>query len=154
MENSAVKKWTQENARLNIERYCAYQERCHEEVRNKLLSHGIYGDFLEELISDLIEDNYLNEERFAIQFAGGKFRIKKWGRVKIKQALVMKKVSAYSIKEALSQIKETEYLETIAYWIEKRGGYRKDMHYDEKMELIRFLQSKGFEQEWINAALE
>ncbi|MBK8079859.1 MAG: RecX family transcriptional regulator [Saprospiraceae bacterium] len=154
MENKTPKKWTKENVKLNIETYCVYQERCHEEVRSKLLNHGIYGELLEEIISDLIENNYLNEERFAIQFAGGKFRMKKWGKVKIKQALLIKKVSAYSVREALSRIGDEEYLQSIKYWIEKRGGIRGNEAYEEKMELIRFLQSKGFEMEWINMAME
>ena len=71
MDRELNKKWNRDNAQVNIERYCAYQERCHSEVRNKLLSHGIYGDLLEELIGHLIENNYLNEERFALQYAGG-----------------------------------------------------------------------------------
>lgn len=154
MERNQHKKWTSDNARVNIERYCAYQERCHDEVRSKLLSHGIYGDLLEELISHLIEQNYLNEERFALQYAGGKFRVKKWGRIKIRQALKAKGVSAYSIKEALAAIDEGDYLEAVQYWIEKRGGYHKDISYTETMELIRFVMSKGFEGEIIDKVIK
>jgi regulatory protein len=154
MERIQAKKWTKDNAKVNIERYCAYQERCHDEVRTKLLSHGIYGDFLEELMSQLIEQNYLNEERFALQYAGGKFRVKKWGKVKIRQALKAKGVSAYSIKEALAVIDDAAYEEAVTYWIEKRGGYHKDISYTETMELIRFLLSKGFESDIIDKVLK
>ncbi|MFZ1706159.1 MAG: regulatory protein RecX [Saprospiraceae bacterium] len=140
-----IKKWNKDNAKTNIEAYCAYQERCHSEVRSKLLNHGIYGDFLEELISSLIENNFLNEERFALLYAGGKFRIKRWGTIKIKQVLKLKGVSNYSIQQALSSFEDTDYLDAIQYWVDKRGGGKIKRTYPEKMDLVRFIQSKGFE---------
>lgn len=144
MERAEKKKWNRDNAKTNIERYCAYQERCHDEVRSKLLSHGIYGDFLEELISHLVEGNFLNEERFAIQYAGGKFRIKRWGKEKIKQALKVKGVSSYSIREALQTIPEEDYKQAIRYWIDKRGGGKVRLDWQEKREISLYVQSKGF----------
>jgi regulatory protein len=153
MDKKVSVKWNEENARANIEKYCAYQERSHDEVRYKLISHGIYGDFLEELISHLIENNFLNEERFAVQFAGGKFRIKKWGRLKIVAALKAKGVSAYSIRVALEQIPEDAYKAAITYWIEKRGGFTTDSAFEDKMTLVRYLMSKGFESEAIEKCL-
>lgn len=104
---------TGEQALQKAKQYCAYQERCHSEVKEKLYSFGLYKQSVEEIISKLIEDNYLNEERFAIQFAGGRFRIKHWGRVKIKYELKQKQVSEYCIKKALKQIDEEEYLKTL-----------------------------------------
>ncbi|MBK8622320.1 MAG: RecX family transcriptional regulator [Saprospiraceae bacterium] len=148
MEKS-IKKWNRDNAAINIERYCAYQERCHDEVRTKLLSHGIYGDFLEELISDLIQNNFLNEERFAVMYAGGKFRIKRWGRIKIQQALKQKGVSSYSVRVALENIKDEDYAEAIRYWIQKRGNGKTDFDYEEKNDMVRYILSKGFETDWI-----
>jgi regulatory protein len=71
---------SKEDALKKLQRYCAYQDRCHQEARRKLLDLGIYGDDLEEIISELISDNFLNEERFARSFARGKFRIKGWGK--------------------------------------------------------------------------
>ena len=100
-----------------IKQYCAYQERCHAEVRDKLYSFGLYKKDAEFIISQLISENYLNEERFAILYAGGKFRIKQWGRVKIKHALRQKQVSEYSIKKALKEISESDYKKTL-----QKGG--------------------------------
>src|SRR5690606_12644137 len=96
-----------------IKHYCAYQERCHNEVKDKLYGFGLHKNEVEKIISTLIEENYLNEERFAIQFAGGHFRTKSWGRVKIKYELKLRQVSDYCIKKALQQIEEEEYLKTL-----------------------------------------
>jgi regulatory protein len=148
------KKWTRETALSQIQRFCAYQERCHEEVRQKLLQHGIYGDFLEELIVSLIENNFLNEERFAIQYAGGKFRIKKWGKNKIKAALKQKNNSDYCIRESLKQISNEEYLETISYWVQKKSN---ELHGTaqsaKKYHVYAYLVQKGFEPELINQVI-
>ena len=91
--------FTPQQALQKIKHYCAYQERCHSEVKEKLYGVGLRKNEVDEIISTLIEENYLNEERFAIQFAGGHFRIKNWGRVKIKYELKQKQVSDYCIKK-------------------------------------------------------
>ena len=90
-----------EQAIQRIRHYCAYQERAQQEVRDKLYELGMTMDEVEEIMSDLITENFLNEERFATQFAGGHFRIKGWGRVKIQHALEQKRVSKYNIKLGL-----------------------------------------------------
>ena len=82
--------YSKEQALQKLRHYCAYQERCHAEVKEKLYSFGLRKQMVEESIAQLIEEDYLNEERFAIQFAGGKFRMKQWGRVKIKHELKQK----------------------------------------------------------------
>ena len=92
---------TKEQALQKIKHYCAYQERCHNEVKEKLYNLGVWKKEHDEIIATLIEENYLNEERFAIAFAGGRFRIKKWGRVKIKYELKQKQVSDYCIKKSI-----------------------------------------------------
>ena len=92
---------TKEQALQKLRQYCAYQERSHSEVVQKLWDLGVYRSEHDEIISTLIEENYLNEERFAIQFAGGKFRMKSWGRKRIYYALKEKKVSEYNIKKAM-----------------------------------------------------
>lgn len=92
--------------------YCRYQERCHSEVREKLASYGVFGKDADAITARLIEENFLNEERFAIQFAGGKFRIKKWGREKIEHALRTKGISAWCIKRALREIGDEDYGQT------------------------------------------
>ena len=95
-----------EQAIQRIRHYCAYQERAQQEVRDKLYELGMTMDEVEEIMSDLIAENFLNEERFAVQFAGGHFRIKGWGRVKIQHALQQKRVSKYNIKIGLKAIEE------------------------------------------------
>jgi regulatory protein len=97
---------TKEKALQKARHYCAYQERCHSEVKNKLYAMGLRKADVESALSDLIEQNYLNEERFAIQFAGGKFRMKHWGKSKIQYELRQKQVSEYCIRKALNEIDE------------------------------------------------
>ena len=104
--------FTPEQSLPKIKQYCAYQERCHMEVREKLYSFGLHKNEVAEIISTLITENYLNEERFAIHFAGGKFRMKQWGKIKIKQALKQKQVSEYCIRKALKEIDNNEYRQT------------------------------------------
>src|SRR5262245_55126185 len=102
-----------EKAKSKAEAYCAYQERSQQEVRDKLYSWGLHRNDVENIISFLISDGFLKEERFAIAFAGGKFRIKKWGRNKIKMALKEKKVSDPLIRKALSEIDQREYMQML-----------------------------------------
>jgi regulatory protein len=100
-----------------IRHFCAYQERAQQEVRDRLYELGMTKSEVEEILSDLITDNFLNEERFAIQFTGGHFRIKQWGKLKIQHALQQKRVSPVNIKKALKSIDENEYvkvMETLA----------------------------------------
>ena len=87
-----------------IKYFCSYQERSHQEVKEKLYSFGLYKYEVEALVAQCIEENYLNEERYALAFAGGKFRINNWGRLKIKFALKQKRISEYCIKLALNSI--------------------------------------------------
>ena len=93
--------------------YCRYQERCHQEVRNKLYELGCTTHEVEQQLTRLIEANALNEERFARAFAGGKFRMKQWGREKIKQQLKLRKISDYCIRKAMTEIDENEYEKTL-----------------------------------------
>ena len=127
-------------------RYCAYQERCHQEVRTKLLSLEIYGDDLEEIISALITENFLNEERFAKTYAGGKFRVKRWGKIKIKQALKKRNISAYCIKKAMQEIDEEGYVEGLHKLLEKKRLSTKETdEFKLKGKLAKYAISKGFE---------
>lgn len=91
------------------ESYCAYQERCQQEVRDKLYEWGLWKNAVENIIAKLIQDNFLNEERFAKAYAGGKFRIKKWGKVKIKLELKKRKISDYCIRQAMKEIDGPDY---------------------------------------------
>ncbi|MGE5105942.1 MAG: regulatory protein RecX, partial [Sphingobacteriales bacterium] len=107
------KQLTKEQALQKLRHYCGYQERSHAEVKEKLYSFGLHKQEVEESISQLIEEEYLNEERFAKAFASGKFRIKQWGRIKIKYELKQKQVSDYCIRKAIDAIEEEDYLKTL-----------------------------------------
>ena len=96
-------------AKAAILHYCKYQERCHSEVRNKLYELGFTTPEVEQQLTGLIETGVLNEERFAKAFAGGKFRMKQWGREKIKQQLKLRKISDYCIKKAMTEIPGEDY---------------------------------------------
>lgn len=111
---------TKEEALDKLQRYCAYQDRCHLEVRTKLLDLGIYGDDLEEVIVELIRENFLNEERFARSYARGKFRMKRWGRNRIKRELKFRQISAYCLRKAMEEIDEDEYQEVLTTILTKK----------------------------------
>ncbi|WP_052597816.1 regulatory protein RecX [Aureispira sp. CCB-QB1] len=136
-----------DQARSKLQAFCAYQERCHKEVRSKLLDLGIYGDDVDAIIADLIEDNFLNELRYAIAFAGGKFRIKKWGKHRIIRELKLNQVSAYSIKKAIqNELPDEDYLETLEQVIQKRNRLLKEPNlYKRKQKIAKYVIDKGFE---------
>lgn len=122
MKKDRKKYVSRDEALSKLQRYCAYQDRCHQEVRSKLLDLGIYGDDLEEIMADLIADNFLNEERFARSFARGKFRMKQWGRIRIVRELKKRKVSEYCIRQALSEIDDADYEKALREVLEKKAG--------------------------------
>jgi regulatory protein len=136
--------------------FCAYQERCHQEVREKLRQWGFSGEVVEDTLVALIKDNYLNEERFALLFAGGKFRIKKWGRIKIKLELEKRRISTYCINQALKAIEEIPYLQTLDKILRDRSLTAKDSSpLKHSYAIGQYAISKGFEPElvWKRAAL-
>jgi len=104
---------TKEQAYQKLKHYCAYQDRSHSEVKTKAYLLGIKRSDVEELTSRLIEEGCLNEERFAKSFAGGKFRIKQWGRIKIRAELKKKQISNYCIVAALNEIDDLKYKKTL-----------------------------------------
>ncbi|MCB0584541.1 MAG: RecX family transcriptional regulator [Phaeodactylibacter sp.] len=137
-----------EEALKKMQRYCAYQDRCHQEVRSKLLDMGVYGDWLEEIIVLLIEENFLNEERFARSFARGKFRIKQWGRNRIKRELKKRDISNYCIRKAMEEIAEEEYLAALdSILLKKDAGLKEDNAYKRRQKLAQYALSRGFEPE-------
>ncbi len=127
--------------------YCGYQERCHSEVKEKLYGLGLHKKDVEEILSQLIEENYLNEERFAMQFVGGRFRIKHWGRVKIKYELKQKQVSEYCIKKALSAINEADYTKQLKKLFDDKLKTLKGEKniFSKKKKIQDHLLQKGFE---------
>jgi regulatory protein len=150
------KQLTKEQAFQKAKHYCGYQERSHQEVKEKLYSFGLYKQQVEELLSQLIEENYLNEERYAIQFAGGKFRMKQWGRVKIKYELKQKRVSEYNIKKGIKEIDEADYINTLQKLTEKKWTSVKGEgvnHFVKLSKTTDYLLQKGYEPELIKQAI-
>ena len=138
---------TPEMAYPKIKHYCAYSERCHYDVREKLFSMGLVKKDVETLLSRLIEEDHLNEERFAILFAGGHFRQKKWGRAKIVYALRQKRVSEHNIKRGLKEITEADYLGSLtklaaAKWKSLKG----EQYLSREAKTNAYLLQKGYER--------
>src|SRR3954471_10803164 len=141
---------TKEQALQKLRQYCSYQERSHYEAEQKLWELGVRRAEHDEIISTLIEEDYLNEERFAKAFVGGKFRMKDWGRKKIYYALKEKKVSEYNIKIAMKEIDEEAYGKTLADLAAKKYELLKSEQYlVRKKKTIDYLLQKGFEQELV-----
>jgi len=135
-----------DRALRKLQKYCAYQDRCHQEVRSKLLDLKIYGEDLENIIVELIEDKFLDEERFARSYARGKFRMKNWGRVRIRQELKKRKISAYCIKKAMQEIEEEDYIKTMQKLLEKKHKeYKEKNLFKRKGKLAKYLIGKGYE---------
>jgi regulatory protein len=150
------KSHTPQTALPKIMQYCAYQERSHAEVKNKLYSFGLYKKDVDEIISKLIEENYLNESRFAAAFVRGKFRIKQWGRVKILYELKQKQVSAYNLKKALEEIDEEEYQKTVYKLAEKKWklvAKNTGSHLMIRAKVSSWLISRGFESPIVRRAV-
>jgi regulatory protein len=149
------KKLNVQEAREKINRYCAYQDRCHSEVRNKLYEYGLLRDEIDEIISSLITENYLNEERFAKAFAGGKFRMKKWGKLKIVNALESKGITKNCIKSAMKEIDDIDYYHTLTRLIEQKAAHvAEDNLYVKRDKLSNYLISKGYEPELVWKSLK
>lgn len=147
---------TPQQALPKLRQYCAYQERCHSEVKEKLYGYGVYGDDADSIVSTMIEEDYLNEERFAIAFAGGKFRMKQWGKVKIRYELKQKQVSAYCIKRALQSIQVEAYENTLQKLAEQKLKTLKSEKniFIKKRKLQDFLLQRGFENEYVREELK
>ncbi|MBN8853158.1 MAG: RecX family transcriptional regulator [Sphingobacteriales bacterium 50-39] len=143
-----------EQALQKARHYCAYQERAHSEVKEKLYGFGLRRQEVEEALSRLIEENYLNEERFAIQFAGGRFRMKHWGRIRIRYELKQKQVGDYCIKKALVSIDEDEYHRTLFRLAEdKWSDLQEEEPYIRRQKLQAYLVQKGYETDRIQDVL-
>jgi regulatory protein len=138
-----------------LRHYCAYQERCHSEVAHKARELGLRGAEIDNALAGLIADNFLNEERFAKAFAGGKFRTKQWGRRKIVMELQQRQVSPYCIKKGLQEIDDADYHDTLARLAGKKYASLEGEHpLKQKLKTIQYLVQKGFEPELAQAALE
>ena len=127
-------------------KYCAYQERCQLEVRQKLDTFKLTSDQKEQVIVTLIEQNFLNEQRFAEAFARGKFRMKGWGKIKITLSLKQKDISEYCIKKGLLEIDANEYLECLSKLVAKTYQQKKGlMAHQRKSKTAQYVLGRGFE---------
>jgi regulatory protein len=144
--NDFEKRITPQQALPKIESYCAYQERCHQEVLTKLKSFGLNQAEQDQILVKLIQSDFLNEERFAKAFVGGKFRQKKWGKTKIIIELKKRKISDYCINKALKEIDEDNYDQTIEALAHKYfKTIKKGQLFMRQQKTIKFLMSKGYE---------
>ncbi len=157
VDDSGKKKkfYTPAQAFEKISRYCAYQERSHKEVRNKLYEYGLHRGDVEELLSKLITEGFLNEERFAKAFAGGKFRMKKWGRNKIVHELESHGVTPKCIKKGLAELSDADYKKTLRGLLVKKLDLTKEPNLFKKRDKVaRFAIGKGYESELVWAVVK
>lgn len=144
-----------EEAKQKIFRYCAYQERCHSEVRNKLYEYGLFRPDIDNIITGLITEGFLNEERFAKAFAGGKFRIKQWGKLKIQSELEFRGLTKNCIAIGMKEIDDASYVKTLEGLIVK-----KQLQVDEENTFVlrdkiaQYVIYKGYESELVWSTLK
>lgn len=130
--------------------WCAYQERSQQEMRDKLYEWGLWKDAVESIIAELVTGNFINEERFAKAYAGGKFRIKKWGRVKIRIELKKKGITDYCIRKGLQEIDGDEYEEALLKIIEERARKTHDRNPLKKnYKIAQYVISRGYEPQLV-----
>ena len=134
-----------------MRKFCAFQERAHSQVRTKLIKLEVYGDDLEEIMSQLISEDYLNEERFARSFVRGKFRMNKWGKFKIRMHLKQKRVSEYCINKGMEEINEEEYIDTIDALLARM--LTGDSDFKAKQKARDSLMRKGFEPALVSSRI-
>jgi regulatory protein len=150
MKEAGKKVYTPKQALQKAADYCALQERCQQDVRNKLYDWGLFGEEVEQCIAELISTGFINEERYAKAFAGGKFRIKKWGKIKIRNELKQKKISDYCINKGLQEVDGSEYADTLKEILKKKSKEIKEKNQYKKMNRIAsFALQKGYENQMV-----
>ena len=149
------KRHTSAEALAKIYRFCAYQERSHQEVRQKLFDLGLYASEAEELLSRVITEGFLNEERFAKAYAGGKFRMKRWGRLKIIRELEAKGLTKNCIKSGLKEIDEADYRRALEEVLEKQSAKVDEAdEFVRRDKIARYAIQRGFEPELVWKAVK
>ncbi|MEM8999417.1 MAG: regulatory protein RecX [Bacteroidota bacterium] len=149
-----IKSYTLTEAKKKLEHYCTYQERCHQEVSQKLKHMRMIPEAIDHIMAHLIQQNYLNEERFARSFARGKFSIKKWGKNRIINELKHRQISTYNIKIALREIDETEYRNVFdELAINKFSQIQESDPQKKKRKLADYLRYRGWESDLVYAKL-
>ncbi|WP_179352336.1 regulatory protein RecX [Winogradskyella vidalii] len=140
------KTYTVDQAQKKLEHYCAYQERCHKEVRQKLRDMRMIPEAIDAIMVHLIQHNFLNEERFAKAFVRGKFRIKKWGKNRLLRELKFRDISKYSIDSAMKEIDLDDYYNTLDDLVQKRIAQVKEPNvYKKKKKVADYLLYRGWE---------
>lgn len=133
-----------------MRKYCVYQERSHQEVRYKLVNIGARGDALEKIMGQLIEEGFLDEERFARAYARGKFRTKQWGKRKILQELERRNIGTYLQNKAMEEIDDDEYREVLLTILRKKQeSISRFSQPEQKLRLFKFAFQRGFEADLI-----
>ena len=151
MNQHSVKTYTVEEAKRKLEKYCAYQDRCHKEVRDKLVEMRMIPEAVDAVLYHLLQHKFLDEERFARSFARGKFHHKKWGKNRIKQELKQREIGDYLIKKAFTEIPDSDYLNTFDELAQKRFDQltgEKDK-YKKRKKLADYLAYRGWPGDWI-----
>jgi len=144
------KVYTVDEAISKMERYCAYQERCHQEVETKLREMRLIPEAVDQIILHLLEHDFINETRFAKAYARGKFSIKKWGRNRIFNELKKRKISVYNINVSLAEINEEDYQKTFDALAEKRLQQIKETNkYKKRKKLADYLLYRGWEPDLV-----
>ncbi|SDK69100.1 regulatory protein [Catalinimonas alkaloidigena] len=144
------KKYDKAAAYARIARYCAYQERSPKEVRDKLRSYGLTSQEVEELTDRMIDENYLHEARFAEAYAGGKFRLKKWGRVRIRMGLRQHGIADSLIEESLAALDAVDYRATLQQLAQKKAAsLTAEEPLLRKQKLVAYLLNKGYEPDLV-----
>jgi len=150
-----ISTYTLTEATKKLEGYCTYQERCHKDVITKLRAMRMIPEAIDQIVAHLIQENYLNEERFAKSFARGKFRIKKWGRIRITNELKYRAISKYNIKTALNEIDQDAYSETLNLLAKKRLAAIKETNVQKrKRKLADYLLYRGWESHLVYAKVK
>ena len=150
-----IERLTPQQALPRIQRYCAYQERSHQEVKNKLFEYGLYSGDVDEMIARLITDGFLNEERFAKAFAGGKFRVKKWGRLKIVNELEHRGLTKNCIVRGINEIDAADYSTALKGLIAKKAAQTTDSNlFKKRNKVARFAIAKGYEPDLVWEAVK
>mgnify|MGYP001266583738 CR=1 FL=1 len=146
----SIKNMKNNEVQKKIEFYCTYQERSHKEVTEKLFKMGLKKNTIDEILSNLIQNNFINEARFASSYTSGKFRIKLWGKKRIKYGLKNHNVSDYNIESALNQIRDEDYEKTLNHLTKKiLNSCGKENLNKKKLKLFAALKYRGWESELI-----
>ncbi len=146
--------FTIDEIKRKMERYCIYQDRCHQEVEKKLREFSLIPIAREEILLHLMEHDFLNEMRFAQSYARGKFRIKKYGKQRIIRELKSKKITEYNVKKALEEIEEEAYIETAFELVAKKNAYVVAQNpFKKRKKIFDFMVRKGYEYDLINEAI-